>query len=302
MIEALRRLEWFCKGPEMLEVALERPLDSFLLEILQQVHRAATEQNIKYFVGGALARDILLHHVFGGGIDRATLDVDIGVYLRNWEEFHKLRARLIETGRFFAFDGSPHSLHFARQGGVPLDLIPFGEVEDDGQQIAWPPNRDIVLNVAGFEDAQRFAVAVHLGGGLHARVCSLPSLSVLKLLAWKDRHMASRKDATDFLLVAQRYAEAGNEDRLYESEVEVLTKVEHDMELAGAMLLGKDASQTCSPATALQIREILTDAKLRQLMIDQLLRSKAMVEPELGEGRIAAVLSAFESGFGLLKA
>ncbi|MGN8006217.1 hypothetical protein ACTJKQ_23810 [Acidovorax sp. 22279] len=122
--------------------------------------------------------------------------------------------------------------------------------------------------------------------------------SVLKLLAWKDRHSASRKDATDFLLIAQRYAEAGNEDRLYESEIEVLTKVEHDMELAGAMLLGKDAAKTCSPATALQIREILADEELRQLMIDQLLRSNAMAEPALREGRLAALLSAFERGFG----
>lgn len=283
----------------MLEVARERPLDPFLLEILQQAHSAATEQSIEYFVGGALARDILLHHVFGGGLDRATLDVDIGVYLRDWDEFHKLRTRLIETGRFFAVDGGPHRLHFARQGGVPLDLIPFGEIEDDDQQIAWPPNSDVVLNVAGFEDAQRFAVPVHFGGGMHARVCSLPSLSVLKLLAWKDRHSASSKDATDFLLIALRYAEAGNEDRLYESEIDVLTKVEHDMELAGAMLLGKDAGKTCSPTTALQIRKILADASLRQLMIDQLLRSKAMVEPALREGRIAALLSAFESGFGL---
>ncbi|MFN9473954.1 MAG: nucleotidyl transferase AbiEii/AbiGii toxin family protein [Acidovorax sp.] len=268
-----------------------------MLEILQHAHQAATEQSIEYFVGGALARDILLHHVFGGAIERATLDVDIGVYLRDWEEFNKLRVRLIETGRFFALEGSPHRLHFARQGGVPLDLIPFGEVADEGQHIAWPPNRDVVLNVAGFEDAQQFAVPVDLGEGMRTRVCSLPSLAVLKLLAWKDRHTASRKDATDFLLIAQRYADAGNEDRLYEAEIEVLAKAEHDMELAGATLLGKDAAKTCRPATAQQVRAILSDTKLRQLMLDQLLRSKAMVEPEIGEGRIAAFLNAFERGF-----
>jgi predicted nucleotidyltransferase len=281
----------------MLEVGSERPIDQLLLEILQHAHQAATEQGIEYFVGGALARDILLHHVFGGAIERATLDVDIGVYLRNWDEFQKLRVRLIETGRFFATEGSPHRLHFAKHGGVPLDLIPFGKVADDGQQIAWPPNRDVVLNVAGFEEAQQFAVLVDLGGGLRARVCSLPSLAVLKLLAWKDRHTASRKDATDFLLIAQRYAEAGNEDRLYGADLEVLAKSEYDMDLAGAMLLGKDAARTCSTATAQQVNEILSDAKFRQLMIDQLLRSKATVEPLLGEGRIVAILSAFERGF-----
>lgn len=281
----------------MLEVGSERPIDQFLLEILQHAHQAATEQSIEYFVGGALARDILLHHVFGGAIERATLDVDIGVYLRNWDEFQRLRKRLMQTGRFFAVEGSPHRLHFAKPGGVPLDLIPFGAVADDEQHIAWPPHRDVVLNVAGFEEAQQFAVLVDLGGGLCARVCSLPCLAVLKLLAWKDRHTASRKDAADFLLIAQRYAEAGNEDRLYEAEVDVLAKAEYDMELAGAMLLGKDAATTCCSATTQQVKGILADAKLRQLMIDQLLRSKAMAEPQLGEGRIVAFLSAFERGF-----
>ena len=281
----------------MLEVPSERPLDKFLLEILHHAHRAATTENIEYFVGGALARDILLHHVFGGKIDRATLDVDIGVYLKNWEEFHKLRERLIQTGRFFAVEGSPHRLHFARQGGVPLDLIPFGEVADDGQHIAWPPDREVVLNVAGFEDAQKSAVQVDLGGGMQTRVCSLPSLAILKILAWKDRHAASGKDAIDFMLIAKRYAEVGNEDRLYGPEIDVLAKAEYDMELAGAILLGKDAVQTCRPATAQQVTTIFADATLRQRMIDQLLRAKATAEPQLGEGRMAALLNAFEQGF-----
>lgn len=68
---------------------------------------------------------------------------------------------------------------------MPLDLIPFGKVADDGQRIAWPPHRDVLLNIACFEEAQQFAVLADLGSGLCARVCSLPSLAILKLLACK---------------------------------------------------------------------------------------------------------------------
>lgn len=49
------RPEYACKGPEMLEAAPDRPLDSFVLEILQQAHRAAPSK-VELFVGGALAR------------------------------------------------------------------------------------------------------------------------------------------------------------------------------------------------------------------------------------------------------
>ena len=73
-------------------------------------------------------------------------------------------------------------------------------------------------------------------------VISLPSLAVLKLIAWCDRHTETANDATDFLLIARRYAAAGNLDRLYETEPELLRAVEFDPDLAGAILLGKDAA------------------------------------------------------------
>lgn len=60
---------------------------------------------------------------------------------------------------------------------------------------------------------------------------------------------ASGKDATDFPLIAQRHAEAGNEDSLYGAGVEVLAKAEYGMDLAGAKLLGIDAASTCNAAT-----------------------------------------------------
>ena len=35
---------------------------------------------------------------------------------------------------------------------IPVDLIPFGEVAQD-DVIRWPPNREMIMTVAGFEDA-----------------------------------------------------------------------------------------------------------------------------------------------------
>jgi predicted nucleotidyltransferase len=41
-----------------------------------------------------------------------------------------------------------------------IDLVPFGGVEDANSIIAWPPDRDIVMHVAGFSDALESAVQV----------------------------------------------------------------------------------------------------------------------------------------------
>ena len=47
------------------------------------------------------------------------------------------------------------------------------------------------------------------------------------------------------LLVAAR--RAGNTERLYDHEMELLEAVRFDMELAGAELLGRDVARVCSP-------------------------------------------------------
>ena len=43
------------------------------------------------------------------------------------------------------------------------------------------------------------------------------------------------------------YADAGNTDRLYENEMDLLEAVGFDMQVAGAELLGHDVAHLCSP-------------------------------------------------------
>jgi predicted nucleotidyltransferase len=71
--------------------------------------------------------------------------------------------------------------------GYPIDLVPFGGVEDPAATIAWPPDRSIVMNVAGYREAFEAAPQVEIDAGLVVRVVSLPGLAILKLFAWADR-------------------------------------------------------------------------------------------------------------------
>jgi predicted nucleotidyltransferase len=271
-----------------------------LLDILRRVDAAMRELGIEYFVGGALARDLLLSHVFGKETGRATRDVDLGICIDEWSTLDALKQRLTETGHFSARPGVAHRLIYRPSdtaSGIPLDLLPFGGVEHANGTIAWPPGMEIVMNVAGFAEARTVALMVGIADGFAVPVTSLPSLAILKLIAWRDRRMDTSKDATDFLLIARHYADAGNLDRLYETETALLQATDFDPDLAGAMLLGKDAAAVCAAGTAQTVAAIFADASQKSLLIDQLLQSRLLSGEDVAKLRNEQFIDAFRDGF-----
>lgn len=287
----------------MLKIAPERPVDPLLRDILQQASTAAHSLGIDFFVGGALARDLMLWHVHGQSTGRATRDVDLGLHLTDWAAFSAIKDQLLAQGSFHPQPGVAHRLMYRPADmphGVPLDLLPFGAVASSQATIAWPPEHAVVMNVAGFAEAHRAAVDVELDGALVVRVASLPSLAVLKLIAWRDRYLDTSKDATDFLLITRRYADAGNMDRLYETGAALLLASDYDPDLAGAMLLGQDAAAATTQAiTAQAVADILDRrGRWRQKLDDQLQRALQLAGtiPERGPHPLQHV-DAFLQGF-----
>ena len=278
----------------------DRPVEPRILDILRRVDAAAHLQGIDYFVGGALARDLILLHVFGKNTGRATRDVDLGICIDDWAKLDSLKASLIQGGNFSEQTKVAHRLIYRPSEeafGIPLDLLPFGGVERADATIAWPPGMEVVMNVAGFAEARASSLMVEVVEGFFVPVTSLPSLAVLKLIAWRDRHLETTKDATDFLLLARHYFEAGNLDRLYETESALLQAVDFDPELAGAMLLGKDAATVCLASTTQTIVAIMANPQLRQRLNDQLLRATLSAGDEASSIRVERFIESFHSGF-----
>lgn len=283
-----------------LSVRPDRPLDPLLIDILQRVDAATQAMGIDYFIGGALARDLILLHVFGQDTGRATRDVDLAICIDDWAQLHGLRASLIEGGRFAEQPNVLHRLIYqpAKPGfGIPLDLLPFGGIERADATIAWPPGMDVVMNVAGFAEARQATLVVEVVPGFFAPVASLSALAVLKLIAWRDRHLETSKDATDFLMIARHYADAGNFARLYETETALLEAAGFDPELAGAMLLGRDAAAVCRGSTARIVAGILTHPESRQRLTDQILSATLSSDDAASATRVERYLDAFQSGF-----
>jgi len=282
----------------MLSVARERPLDPATLEILRQFDRVAGELALEYFVVGAMARDILLNGVFGLAAGRATRDVDLAVAVEGWPQFEAIKVRLVGTGAFDSDGRAAQRLYHraASEGrGYPLDLVPFGGVELPGNEIAWPPDRSVVMNVAGYGEAFASAVPVEVEPGFAVRVASLPGLAILKLVAWADRGTGDPRDAIDLATVLRQYGAAGNEDRLYGTELGVLEVVNYDFDLAGARLLGRDAGRIAAPSTRGQVLALFDDpARLGRLFLDV---ARGLRATQDGVAAAGELLAQFKAGF-----
>lgn len=128
----------------MLKLRADRPLDSIQIDALRYLDATFKAQGTDYFIIGATARDIVLTHVFGISPTRATVDIDFALALTSWDAFQRIRQALLDTGRFRESLGAAiHSLVFEPNDagfGYPIDLIPFGQIENPVREIAWPPD------------------------------------------------------------------------------------------------------------------------------------------------------------------
>ena len=121
------------------------------VNIIRHVVHAASSERLGLFIVGAQARDLLLQYVFDLPVHRATNDIDFGVVVESWDEFTKLRNRLIANQNFQAHKTLTQRL--IHETGFLIDLVPFGGLEKASGQIAWPPDFSIVMSTVGFREA-----------------------------------------------------------------------------------------------------------------------------------------------------
>lgn len=252
----------------MLSVDPRRPVPATSLAIIREIANATTAMALPYFLVGATARDLLLKHVFDVKVPRATKDVDFAVAVASWAEYEALRGRLLDSGVFRPWPSDvAHRIQYAGgTGGEPVDLLPFGGVEDAAAKIAWPPEMKILMNVIGYDDALSSAIEIQLDEALKVRVASLPGLALLKLFAWADRGLENPKDALDLVTLFRTYIDAGNTDRAYGEAIGLLEQAEYNLDLMGPRLLGHDTRRIAGSATLDRALELLNDSAKRELL------------------------------------
>lgn len=234
-----------------------RPIDPAIVEVLRAVQAAASVQKLGFFVAGALARDIWFDYIYQVPVARLTRDIDVGIQVSSWIEFEGLRKRLISDAAFVPDAHRAHRLSMP-SSGVPLDIVPFGGVEDSERRIAWPPKGETVMSLLGFAEAFRAAPQLELAPRLSVRVTSLAGLAALKLFSWSERGRETNRDAVDFWLILRHYGDPCHRERLLLEEDEMLAAEDHDVSRAGARLLGADMGQILGGRGAALLNGLLT--------------------------------------------
>lgn len=285
----------------MLSVRTDKPVDVLIVAILTAVDAAMQRLGLRYFIAGAMARDIMLLNVFGLDPSRATRDVDFGVAVESWDQFQQIKSLLVASGSFVCDGREPHRLQFRKGSdsrGVPVDFIPFQGVERSGSFIAWPPDMKVVMNVTGYSDALQAALPIEIGPGIIVPVVSIPNLTALKLFAWIDRGREDAKDALDFVTLMRTYAYAGNTDRLYGNEIEVLAATGYDLEMAAARLLGKDVAIAVSATTRDRLSGMMSDQQTIERLVTHM--AKALIAKSNAIEAAERFLGEFKAGLNLI--
>lgn len=226
------------------------------VSILREIVEVSTKMNVPFFMVGATARDIILEHQFDIKPARATIDIDIGVLIVGWNQFNTLKNELIRSDRF---SPSKQIQRLIYDDKFPVDIIPFGAIEDENGSITWPPGHEISMSMVGFQECYQHSAPVKLSSNpeLIVKVVTLAGLALLKLISWDDNLERRSKDAPDLLLIMRHYLDAGNLDRLFDQGSDIIDGDSYDYDLASARFLGRDIVNISSPVTKAKLIEIL---------------------------------------------
>lgn len=223
--------------------------------VVRALQSVAQPRAMDFFLIGAAARDLMLHHAHNIPPARQTEDVDFAVMVPDWDSFSVLRTALVQGKEFIERPGP--AIHRLRhhKTGLPLDIVPFGGIERADRTIAWPPDQSTVFDCFGAREAFDASILVQLPEEVPLRVASIPALALLKIIAWRDRKLG--KDASDLLLYLRSYMDCDNLDRATSDHRDLFDVDEYDHGVAGAQLLGRDIAPLLNEKTIQRVLQIL---------------------------------------------
>ncbi|MBS0287732.1 MAG: nucleotidyl transferase AbiEii/AbiGii toxin family protein [Proteobacteria bacterium] len=225
---------------------ISNKIDETTLHMYELVNNVATAHDIPFFIIGASARDLILLYGYGLKNQRITKDIDIAIQVSTWQEFDKLKHAFIQTGRFKSTSTNHRLVN--TDYNLPLDIIPFGEIEEKNHKITWPSGHENKMTVIGFKEAFKNSLLIRLrmDPELDIPVVSLQFMVVLKLVAWSERSPQGKKDGIDLAYIIKNYLNAGNKEQILSGEHSDLLDDNFDFEISGARLLGRHISEVIS--------------------------------------------------------
>ncbi|PUZ28634.1 hypothetical protein DCC81_03885 [Chitinophaga parva] len=231
-------------------------LTQIALEMLSKFQDVLAKFNIEYYLVGAVARDIGLSADPTHASSRRTQDIDIALLIADQAQFYDIKAALVDTGDFSA-DPS-EAIKFTYKGILEVDLLPFGEIENELREARLESPRLFILDVPGFKELLPYADYFEISPELRLKVCSLEGLVLLKIISSNDRPERI-KDITDIEDITKAYFDLTVETIFSEHE-DAADLYDHSarnyLQLVGARVIGRRIGRILADSPNLRNRII----------------------------------------------
>ena len=197
-----------------LTISCEKIGNPLLIELLRKLTDSFGRMDREFYVIGATARDIIVQQLLDTASTRRTKDLDIAIAIPDWDAFEQIKERLVADG----FKKSNDMYQRFYYGAYEVDIVPYGVVAKEDDNIYWPPEEAVAMSVKGFDEVLSEAITVSIDDEFKVKIASLHGLFLLKLNAWLDRNAKTSKDAEDMSFILSNYFMA-NLDREIHQEV-----------------------------------------------------------------------------------
>ena len=197
-----------------LTISSEKIDNPLLVKLLRRLADSFSKMDREFYVIGATARDIIMQQLLETESRRRTKDLDIAIAIPDWDTFEQVKQSLIADD----FEKSRDMQQRFFYEEYELDIVPYGVVAKEDDNIYWPPEEEIAMSVKGFDEVLSEAITVSIDNEFQVKIASLHGLFLLKFNAWLDRNAKTSKDAEDISFILSNYFMA-NLDREIHQEV-----------------------------------------------------------------------------------
>ncbi len=240
---------------------IQHPL---LKPVLEELIPVFEESGIKFYIIGAVARDIILD-LYSEKSQRVTMDLDIAIAINDWSAFDALATKIVSLPNFTK--DTKQQQKFLYKSDFEIDIVPYGGIKSQNDKIYWPPDESFAMTVLGFEEVEDSLLKIQLDEELNFDIVSLEGVFLLKLFAWKDRFHKTTKDAEDLGFLLNNYFNI-NRDSSFDEPYNKVYDLEDFTELkAGAIILGQKLN-------LMLVKSSPVKAKLKSILEEDIAKSE----------------------------
>lgn len=213
-----------------------------LKEVFDSLEEAFTAVGIDHYIIGAVARDIWYSK--RNKTSRRTRDIDFAVLVGSENEYHAAKHYLREKKHFA--DTKSNTFVMIAPSGMEVDILPFGEFELDNS-LTFSIHSPIRINVDGLMQVyQSGTKKIQIETGHKFKVATLPSIVLLKLIAFDDRPEKRSKDARDIANIMEHFFDL-QADLIYDNHADLFTDEYESRSLQeiAAIVIGREINLIC---------------------------------------------------------